>query len=159
MRRRDVFHAAAAMPMVALAQNADWKPLTLDTHQNETVVVLTDLLIPATDTPGARQANVNRFIDLFLTDGGAEQRDQFIGGLGWLDNFAAQSHGKPFRECTAAQQTALLQQMSDGTAPEVLTEFFRQAKAMTSRIYYNTAIGYRELNKGGRVPKTFACQG
>jgi hypothetical protein len=35
--------------------------------------------------------------------------------------------------------------------------FFRQVKALTARIYYNTQIGYQELNKGGRVPKTFGC--
>jgi hypothetical protein len=28
---------------------------------------------------------------------------------------------------------------------------------MTAGIYYNTQIGYQELNKGGRVPATFAC--
>jgi hypothetical protein len=31
------------------------------------------------------------------------------------------------------------------------------AKALTSRIYYSTEIGMRELNKGGRVPATLNC--
>lgn len=158
MKRREVFKAAAAVPAVALAQNANWQPLTLDAHQNETVIVLTDLIIPATDTPGAKEANVNRYIDLFLTDGDAEQRRRFLEGLGWLDRLSREAHGKTFRESTREQQTALLRDMDQGAAPAPAKEFFRLAKSLTSRIYYNTAIGYRELNKGGRVPSTYACR-
>lgn len=141
-----------------LAQQAEWKPLTLDAHQNETVVILTDLILPTTDTPGAKDANVNRYIDLFLTDGPGTQRERTLAGLARLDNFSALSHGQPFRAITKEQQIAILRQAADGTAPEWLAEFFRNFKSLTSRIYYNTAIGYRELNKGGRVPKTFACK-
>ena len=36
-------------------------------------------------------------------------------------------------------------------------DFFHRAKSMTAGIYYNTQIGYQELNKGGRVPATFGC--
>src|SRR5437867_10734692 len=45
----------------------DWKPAFLDEHQNQTLIVLSDLIIPETDTPGAKQALVNRFIDLLLS--------------------------------------------------------------------------------------------
>lgn len=158
MKRREVFKAAASVPAVALAQNANWQPLTFDAHQNETVIALTDLIVPATDTPGAKQANVNRYIDLFLTDGSAEQRKQFIEGLGWLDRLAQEANGKTFRESTPDQQTALLREMDSGSAPAPAKDFFRLAKSMTSRIYYATAIGFRELNKGGRVPSTYACR-
>jgi hypothetical protein len=158
MKRRDIFKAAASVPAVALAQNTNWQPLTFDAHQNETVIALTDLIIPATDTPGAKQANVNRYIDLFLTDGDAGQRDRFLEGLAWLDRFARDTYTKPFRELTSEQQTSLLRQMDDGSAPKPACDFFRLAKSFTSRIYYNTAIGFRELNKGGRVPATYACR-
>lgn len=157
MRRREILAGAATLPAV-LAQQANWKPLTLNANQNETVITLTDLLIPATDTPGAKAANVNRYIDLLLTDGPAQQRTTFLAGLTKLDTFTQQSHGKPFRSCTPDQQTAILKQGFDGTAPEDITQFLSAAKAMTSRIYYNTEIGEQELNKGGRVPKSFACK-
>ena len=43
---------------------------------------------------------------------------------------------------------------------EVLEEgagFFRMAKCMTARLYYQTEIGFKELNKQGR-PAGFACK-
>jgi predicted glycosyl hydrolase (DUF1957 family) len=36
-------------------------------------------------------------------------------------------------------------------------KFFREAKRWTSRVYYNTEIGYKELNKGGRTPSRYGC--
>jgi hypothetical protein len=35
--------------------------------------------------------------------------------------------------------------------------FFRQVKSLTSKIYYATEIGTRELNKGGRAPASLRC--
>ena len=136
------------------AAKADWRPSVLDDHQNETVIVLTELIIPATDTPGAKAARVNRYIDLFLRDGDAGQRERFIAGLNWLDGHALRQHAHPFVGLTPAQQTAMLTAMSQGGPGR---EFFRSMKSLTSRIYYNTQIGFQELNKGGRVPKTFGC--
>ena len=51
---------------------------TLNPHQNQTVTVITDLILPATDTPGAVAARVNEFIDLMLTEWfKAEKQDSF----------------------------------------------------------------------------------
>jgi hypothetical protein len=156
MHRRDLLKLAASFAIPpAWAQQAakpDWKPTFLDDHQNETVIALTELIIPATDTPGAKAAHVNRYIDLFLRDGDPRQRDLFMTGLHWLDGHAIQEHGHPFVHLTAAQQTAMLEALDTSK-----NDFFRRAKSMTAGIYYNTQIGYQELNKGGRVPSTFGC--
>lgn len=161
MNRRDLIKIAATAVGAhqALAQSPAWKPLLLDAHQNETVVVLTELIIPATDTPGAKAANVNRFIDLILNDGPVADRHRFIEGLGFLDSYSIRKHGNSFVKCTMAQQTAILTAFDGneeaGIAPG--NRFFRMAKQLTSRIYYATEIGMRELNKGGRVPASYGC--
>ncbi|MBI3211008.1 MAG: gluconate 2-dehydrogenase subunit 3 family protein [Candidatus Solibacter usitatus] len=153
MNRRELLILTAAAP--GLAQNNSWKPKLFDAHQNETVVALTELIIPATDTPGAKAALVNRYIDLLLNDGPAGDRDRFMEGLAFLDGHAIRKHQQPFVRCTAAQQTAILEEFDKGSGSG--NRFFRQAKQLTSRIYYATQIGYAELNKGGRVPSTYGC--
>lgn len=160
MDRRHVLKTtAAALPVLIQAQTAtEWKPQLFDAHQNETVIALTELIIPQTDTPGAKLARVNRYIDLFLNDGPERPRVDFLEGLAWLDAHARNVHGAPFIKLTAAQQTAILTDLDAGKPGlEAGTRFFRNAKGWTSRIYYNTEIGYAELNKGGRVPATIAA--
>jgi hypothetical protein len=159
MQRRDFFKVGAALAIpAAWAQQAakpDWRPSVLDDHQNETVIALTELIMPATDTPGAKAARVNRYIDLFLRDGSASQRESFLAGLNWLDGYAIRQHAHPFVHCAAAEQTAMLTALDQGEGAG--HKFFSQLKSLTAHIYYNTEIGYRELNKGDRVPATFGC--
>lgn len=143
----------------AVSQRPDapgWKPQIFDDHQNQTVIALTELIIPATDTPGAKAANVNRYIDLFLADGPDAERARFLEGLSWLDSAAIQQHSRPFIKCAAAEQMAMLTEFGNGSGPG--HEFFRLAKSMTAMAYYNTQIGFRELNKDGRVPASFGCK-
>src|SRR5215472_287675 len=62
-----------------------WKPLFLDEHQNETLIVLSDKIIPATDTPGAKEALVNRYIDLVLAAETPETQRGFLNSLSYID--------------------------------------------------------------------------
>jgi glucoside 3-dehydrogenase (cytochrome c) hitch-hiker subunit len=172
MKRRDLLRlgASAAVAPAALAQRlsqqntqpvgiatqTSWTPQLFDAHQNETVVALTERIIPATDTPGAKAAFVNRYLDRLLHDGPAADQDRFLEGLGWLDGHAIREHGKPFVRCSEPEQITILEALESGGGPG--HEFFELAKSLTARIYYATEIGFQELNKGGRVPATFACK-
>lgn len=174
MQRRDVFKfgalaAAATTATTAEAQTAAksagiaaaWKPEAMDAHQNETLAAAADLIIPDTDTPGARAAGVHRHIDKLLAAGDDEQRHRFIGALNWLDGYAIEKHDRPFVKCSKEQQIALLTAMDEGNEdgmPQSGQMVFRGIKGLVSRVYYATETGFRELNKGGRVPKTFGCQ-
>jgi hypothetical protein len=174
MKRRDLFKITAAAALPALAQTqpstasapaaakpvaAPWKPKLFDEHQNQSVIALTELIIPATDTPGAKAALVNRHLDLALADGAARDRNAFLDGLHWLDGYAIRLHKHPFVKCTPAQQTAILTALNENKEPglEAGSRFFRMAKSWTARLYYATQTGFQELNKGGRVPATYGC--
>ncbi len=155
-------HAAAPGAAAAAQPTASWKPLLFDDHQNATVVALSELIIPATDTPGAKETRVNEYIDLILHDGEPKRQTQFIEGLGWLDGLAIRRHEKPFVQCSRVQQVAMLTALSAADPDVELkpgTEFFHLAKHLTIEGYYTSKAGIDELNKGGRVPPTFGCQG
>src|SRR5207245_8935565 len=55
----------------------------LNPHQNETVATIAELIIPKTDTAGAREAGVPPFIGVMVADrGGDGQRKMFTAGPG-----------------------------------------------------------------------------
>jgi hypothetical protein len=155
-------HAMPSAATPAVSNESDsWKPAFFDEHQNETVVALSDLIIPATDTPGAKAAQVNRYIDLMLSQSPSEAQRKFLEGLAWLDVYALRPHGAPFVNCPAAQQMALLASLDPAGHPtgelRPGVQFFREIKRRTSRGYYTSKIGIDDLNKGGRVPASFGC--
>ena len=79
MNRREAIKTSAAFAAALPFLNAaTWKPALFTAHQNETVIALTDLIIPATDTPGAKAALVNRYMDLLLNDGPKSEADRLV---------------------------------------------------------------------------------
>ena len=122
----------------------------LDAHQNATVVALSELILPETDTPGAKAALVNEFIDLLLADWSEPaDRDRFLTGLADLDARARAAFGKDFVDGTAAQQAGLLVALDDEAArwkasPEATRgaePFYRRMKWVTLFAYYTSEIG------------------
>src|ERR1700739_786083 len=98
MHRRDalrIFAAGAVLPvfspeLLALFRQAQPPPgyalRTLTLHLNDTVLAMIDQIIPATDTPGAKGARVNEFIDFILTEWATpEERAHFLEGLAGID--------------------------------------------------------------------------
>lgn len=143
---------------------------TLNPHQNATVVAMTDLILPATDTPGAKGAMVNEFIDVVLTGWATdEERANFLNGLAEVDKESNELCGKDFVDATAVQQTALLRSMDDKAmydalhAPRMMDpvrrpytqmegSFWTVFKGMTLHGYYTSEIGFSQELKLQVIP-------
>jgi hypothetical protein len=135
---------------------APWTPRLLDAHQNETVVAISELIIPETDTPGAKAAKVNQFIDLVLHDAPAGDRREFLRGLAWMDTRSRELFGADFTAATPEQQTALLTILSArggaSAGDQLGRDFFESIKSLTVTGYYTTEIGLRqELGEDGAL--------
>ncbi len=148
--------AACAHPTGAGADvpDADWKPQFFDEHQNQTVIALSDLILPATDTPGAKDALANRYIDLVLNEESEDRKKHFIEGLAWIDGRSLERHGKPFVDLTGDQQSALLTPFADpenrDPSDKNGVEFFSEIKDYTIFAYYTSKIGMeQELQYAG----------
>ncbi len=118
---------------------------TLSPDQSELVATISELIIPATDTPGARAANVNEFIDLMLTDWfDEEDKDRFLAGLAETDQMAQAANGSSFVGNSEVQQIALLTEMEEaafGSASGDEKPFFKMMKELTLTGYYTSEIG------------------
>jgi hypothetical protein len=146
----------AGAPVASEAQAAAAAPKVLDARDFETVGTLVELIIPATDTPGARAAQVDRYIDAALESGLRSDRETFLSGLKWLDRRSRTLFGKPLTGATAAQQTDLLTRLSADGNPSGEArqgrEFFAAIKSMTIAGYYTTEVGlHQELGDDGRL--------
>ena len=155
LARQQAPHAHAAMPPAAPAPSP-WTPKILSAHQDQTVTTLCELIIPQTETPGARAAQVNRFIDAVLKEASAADRASFLKGLAWMDARSKALFGKNVISATPDQQTALLTRLSSdesGAAEDQAgRDFFRALKSMTITGYYSTEIGLRkELGDDGQL--------
>ena len=178
MNRRDalrIFTAGAVLPaltpeLFAFYQQAhpggSYTLRTLSPHQNDTVVAMIDQIIPATDTPGAKGARVNEFIDVILTEWATdEERRRFLDGLANVDKQSNELFGKDFAAASSAQQVALLRSMDDAAAviraemrrhapntpPEpdsqLKGDFFIVFKNITLHGYYTSEVAFtKELN-------------
>ena len=145
-------HAVQAPAMAAV----DWKPKVLSADQDATVTVLSELIIPATETPGAKAALVNRFVDAVLEDADENGRKEFLRGLSWMDLKSKELYGADFRSATPAQQTELLTAISDdkpATSADLMgREFFKAMKSLTITGYYTSEVGMKEeLGDDGQV--------
>lgn len=150
---RDHAHAQTATGTMSAAQ---WTPRVFTPHQNDTVVALTELIIPQTDTPGAKAVNVNRFIDWVLSDAPTEHRDKFMNGLAWIDEQSTSRYQKDFVSASGEQQTAVLTRLADDanhTAEDASgVAFFQLIKSMTINGYYSTQVGLQqELGDDGQL--------
>jgi Gluconate 2-dehydrogenase subunit 3 len=89
-------------------ERADWTPGFFSAQQNETVIALSDVIIPATDTPGAKAALVNRFLDLVIAAEPPTVQKQFLDSLTWFDTGAQERYQTTFVNLTAEEKQDFL---------------------------------------------------
>jgi hypothetical protein len=189
MQRREVLRllaAGAALPvlspsLLAHFQEAQskvgstYKLRTLSPTQDALVVALTDLIIPVTDTPGAKAARVNEFIDVILTDWATEsERQAFFTGLADVDKKSNELYGKNFVDASAEQQNTQLRAMDDAamakhasrrvrhgnTIPEerdkqLQGNFWDVFKGLTVHGYYTSEIGFTQEENLQIIPGAY----
>jgi hypothetical protein len=143
---------------------------TLNSHQNDTVTTIAELIIPQTNTPGAKAARVNEFIDLMVAEWyDDEEKSIFLDGLADVDVRTRGLYGKDFIQCDERQQTELLQALDDEVAadrsqtdirrwrsrpPE--KNFFFMMKQLTLVGYYTSQVGFEQELHGEIIPSRHA---
>ena len=144
-------HVAA--PLVA--DTVSKAPAFFNKHQFATITELASLIIPTDETPGAREAKVNEYIDLIVGESAFDVQKIFLDGLAWLDKTSKDRHKKNFVGLTNAQQVGLLTEISKikNPAPHETTQakFFKAIKDMTIDGFYTSKIGIEELGYVGNT--------
>lgn len=130
---------------------------TLSPHQNQTVTMIAEMIIPRTDTPGATDAGVPAFIDLIATEWYSdEQRTHFLDGLADVDARSQHHFKKDFVACSPDQQAEILaelgaQMLSDAAVmkvqpgfdgdPQASVNFYQTLRNLILTGYYTSEAG------------------
>ena len=110
------------------------------------LAALCDTIIPATDTPGARDTGAQDFIIKMIRDcTPRKEQNNFIRGLREIQSHCQSSYGLPYQRCSQDQQTAALAHFEEKSKP------------------YNGKLGKVELRLMGRpffsILKDYTIQG
>ncbi|HVB28424.1 MAG TPA: gluconate 2-dehydrogenase subunit 3 family protein [Terriglobia bacterium] len=137
----------------------NWTPTLLDPHQNETLTVLAERIIP-----GSSQAHVNRFIDLLVSVDSLAARREFLAALAAFEAQSLRHFSRPFKDLTEAQQNQMLTAASTekpGTAEDeagdqapgevTMRDHFENLKGWIAGAYYSSEVGMKELGWTGQV--------
>lgn len=173
MKRRDaiknagLFLGGAAFSAITLSSLAGcqtnaadavsgWKPDFLSVDQGAIVRRITDMLIPATDTPGALDAEVPKYIDMVANQiMKPEEQEKFKKGFVKFVESCQAANGKNFVDCTAEEQLSFLQKAEkEGLAAEG-TSFIETMKNMTYRGFFTSEAGMTEVLNFDPVPGNY----
>ena len=131
---------------------ANYQPSYFSSSEYRTIDVLTGLIIPQDESPGAQEAGVSEFIDFLAAHGETEIQQPMRDGLKWLDATARKNYGASFAELSPAQQNQILQRVAyrDSAAGDGQGQsFFRLIRRYTVMGYYTSRIGLQELDYPG----------
>ena len=139
----------------------DWKPTFLSEHQNQTLIVLSDVIVPETDTPGAKTALVNRFIDLVLAAETHDTQQSFLNSLAYIEGEARSRYGDAFIHIGKESQIELLEFFAyansldtwgEGkTVDDVGHTHFQNLKGWITRVFYSSEAGMKALGWNGEA--------
>lgn len=125
--------------------------LEVSDAQQALLAELADVIIPDTDTPGAKAAKVEEFIVRVVRDC-YEFKDQqfFYAGLDKLDADSQAAHQKGFVELDADAKQAMVKDLIKSNQP-----FFRQMRELTVTGYFTSEIGATQALDYVAVPGRF----
>jgi hypothetical protein len=140
-----------------------FKPLFLSEDMASLVAEVAEIIIPKTDTPGAKDAGVPAFIDLMLKDCYAkEDQDRFLKGATDFDADAKATYGDSFVECDADKQKELVFKYHNDAVAAMKSDsppkdrpFILMAKELTMLGFFTSEPGATQVLQYQAVPGSY----
>ena len=149
--------------------DAEWKPKFLTQAQGALVAEVAEIMIPRTDTPGARDVGIPAFIDTMMKDVySKDEQERFVAGLADFEAQAQREHRRAFLELEPAQRVAMVKKVHDPAAEaerqstlpsdERHRPFILTMKELTLLGYFTSEPGATQVLQYNPVPGAYhAC--
>lgn len=123
----------------------------------KTLQSLCDTIFPAdADSGGAVEAGAPEFIDLIVSENKGYQAE-LSPGIPWLNTTCTARYGKAYLDCTAQQQTEILDRIAyrknatDDPSLASAVDFFALLRNMTADGFFTSKIGIKYLGYKGNT--------
>ena len=139
-------------------------------HQDATVAAMAEHILPLTETPGAKAARVNEFIDLIVADWYSdEERALFLAGLANVDTHTQSLFNKNFVDVTSEMKSEVLRALGEqlekeksalasapigyrGSTAEPDQNFYYMFRDLTLTGYFTSEIGFTQQLREEIIP-------
>ena len=127
------------------------KSIAVDAPLQALLAEVAEVIIPTTDTPGAKEAGVEKFVMRLMQDCYLlSEQEQFYAMIRKLDADARTAHGKGFAELDAAEKNKAIDQ-----AARMNTEVFKTLRELVIAGYFTSEIGATKALEYLPVPGQF----
>lgn len=161
MNRRELIQRVSLMlggvmsaPLMAgaMGQVLNTEPsLAIDDLQEKLIAEVADVIIPATKTPGAKEAGAHKFIIRVMRDCYTkDEQTKFYSGLAKLNDDSKAKFGKGFLDLKLDQKNEMVDDSSVYNK-----DFFRLMKDLTITGYFTSEIGATQALAYDPIPGKF----
>jgi len=172
MDRRTVIHQIAALlggTLVGADLLVSCVPNVRNGHAligQEHIALLNEIgetILPQTDTPGAKAADVGKFMLLMVQDCySSDNQIIFYEGIGQVEQASKQHYGKRFMQLDPHQRETLLLEIDreqeaymKQKQPKDPAHYFRMIKELTLLGYFTSEVGATQALRYVPVPRKF----
>lgn len=145
----------------------------LNPHQDATVIAMAELILPQTDTAGAKAVRVNEFIDRIVAEWYSdEDRSRFLAGLTAVDSRTQTLFKEDFVDASPEQQSEILRALGEemaqatvalanaprgyrGADPEPEDNFYFMFRQLTLTGYFTAEAGFTQQLHEEIIPGHF----
>jgi len=149
------------------AATAKSSPAVLTPAQLELVGAVVDIIIPRTNTPGAKDVGVPMLIDSLLENVySPEDRARYLAGLAEFDGAAITRQGAPFLALDEQRRSALVREFHDAAVAEEVRRdevddeplkrpFILMTKELTLLGFFTSVPGATEVLQYAAIPGAY----
>ena len=132
-----------------------WQPQFLSADQANIISELAETILPKTKTPGAKDINLDRFIDKMIAEVlSKDDQQSFLQGMDSFEKEAKEMNGKDFADSSQEQRNKLVTKIEEDLAKVPATTdvkkeggapaFYRKVKELSLLGYFTS----KEIGKG-----------
>jgi Gluconate 2-dehydrogenase subunit 3 len=126
-------------------------------EQANLLTSLTQTIIPATDTPGAKEEKTDEYILRMVNDcASPEDQQKFLTGLEQFEKMVKERYGKSFASLSDDQKNELLTSLEDKKGlPNAANEFYGHIKGATVQFYTGSEYYMTTVMNYNIIPKRY----